>query len=951
MTNNKNTEPWMQELWNLADKFQISDDVIPRDAVGLEQLNELKLEDLDAEAFELIKLISKLPNLKTLDLSFYGGEYLPDEIVELTSLEQLTISESPLERLPNRIHELKNLQVLNLCYTGIKSLPESISRLENLKSIDLSACDELQGFPDGFFQLTQLEELLLYSTELYSDEIGSLKKLKKLSLSGDLYEIPVWIFDLKELTELCLNEVALSEIPSEIGELTKLEYLDLGVNERITKLPESFGNLTNLKHLSLICCSLQSLPESFVNLTQLEKLELGPSDMNTLDRLSHGVTEFLTQLGDTVSGWEKKEPAEPWMQELWDWADKSKISEYDIPRDVEFLQNPYAITLDNLTAKKLSEFCNKFAQLKNLDFLHINLKGSLSNIPNGIGNFSNLKSLTIRGFGLTSLPKTIGNLENLTSLDISFSELTSLPETIGNLENLTDLNISGNQLTSLPETITNLKNLTDLNIGGNQLTPLPEAIGNLENLTSLTSLDISFSELTSLPETIGNLENLTDLNISHNQLTSLPETIGNLENLTDLNISDNQLTSLPETIGNLENLTDLNISGNQLTSLPESIGNLKKLTRLETWNNQLTSLPETITNLKNLTDLNISHNQLTSLPETIGNLENLTDLNISDNQLTSLPETIGNLENLTDLNISGNQLTSLPESIGNLKKLTRLKTWNNQLTSLPESIGNLENLTSLDISDNQLTSLPETIGNLENLTGLIISDNQLTSLPESIINLTELFYISLSGNELNNYSDKVKDFLIQLINNNALDDWQPQDFVKEQPTDNIIESYIHSVPNEVKETVNLDDFDLSELEQEIIDRLDQIIVNNIAHFREQGDFKVRPGYGYDKFYLDWVDGSYDMSLQSLIHYIMYEDGIYKKVLNKNQYARLLHIVNEQPESIFSADELIDENYSQLQYDFLDYFYYTSIKFVYDKLTSLDFDVSDAFSEYLGIDPY
>ncbi|MGP9601091.1 hypothetical protein ACT3R9_15685, partial [Psychrobacter sp. AOP42-A1-21] len=111
MTNNKNTEPWMQELWDLADKFQISDDVIPRDAVGLEQLNELKLEDLDAEAFELIKLISKLPNLKTLDLSFYGGEYLPDEIVELTSLEQLTISESPLERLPNRIHELKNLQV------------------------------------------------------------------------------------------------------------------------------------------------------------------------------------------------------------------------------------------------------------------------------------------------------------------------------------------------------------------------------------------------------------------------------------------------------------------------------------------------------------------------------------------------------------------------------------------------------------------------------------------------------------------------------------------------------------------------------------------------------------------------------------------------------------------------------------------------------------------------
>ena len=38
MTTNNNIEPWMQELWGLADKFQISDNVIPRDAVGLKQL-------------------------------------------------------------------------------------------------------------------------------------------------------------------------------------------------------------------------------------------------------------------------------------------------------------------------------------------------------------------------------------------------------------------------------------------------------------------------------------------------------------------------------------------------------------------------------------------------------------------------------------------------------------------------------------------------------------------------------------------------------------------------------------------------------------------------------------------------------------------------------------------------------------------------------------------------
>ena len=480
MTNNKNVEPWMQELWDWADKLQISNEVIPRETADLKQLTELKLENLDADAYELIQLISKLPNLKTLDLSGYGGESLPEEIVKITSLEQLILKYSSLEKLPNKIYELKNLSVLNLTENySLDSLPEGISRLECLKSMDLSGCYDIQSLPGDFFQLTQLEELQLYSTELYSDEIGSLKKLKKLSLSGDLYELPVWTFDLKELTELVLNEVALSEIPSEIGELTKLEYLDLGFNESVTELPDSFGNLTNLKHLLLTCCSLQSLPESFINLTQLEKLDLGPSDMNTLEYLSPEVSKFLTQLGDVVTGWE----------------------------------------------------------------------------PN--------------------------------------------------------------------------------------------------------------------------------------------------------------------------------------------------------------------------------------------------------------------------------------------------------------------------------------------------TDEQ---------------------------------------HNTKADDHQGE------------------VPDDIKDYIDLDDIDSNALIQQVIDTLDKIITDNINHFREEGDFKVRPGYGYDKFYLDWVDGSYGMSLQSLIHYIMYEDGIYKKILNKNQYARLIHVVNEQPESIFGADESIDENYSQLQYDFLDYFYYTPIKFVYDKLTSLGFDVSDAFCEYLGIDP-
>ena len=60
--------------------------------------------------------------------------------------------------------------------------------------------------------------------------------------------------------------------------------------------------------------------------------------------------------------------------------------------------------------------------------------------------------------------------------------------------------------------------------------------------------------------------------------------------------------------------------------------------------------------------------------------------------------------------------------------------------------------------------------------------------------------------------------------------------------------------------------------KEIIKRvkmiLNEIIESNKDYFREINSFKVRPGYGYD------------MSLQGLIRYIMYEEGIYKEIINE-----------------------------------------------------------------------
>ena len=123
-----------------------------------------------------------------------------------------------------------------------------------------------------------------------------------------------------------------------------------------------------------------------------------------------------------------------------------------------------------------------------------------------------------------------------------------------------------------------------------------------------------------------------------------------------------------------------------------------------------------------------------------------------------------------------------------------------------------------------------------------------------------------------------------------------------------------------------------------------IIDDSKERFKRDGVFKVRPGYGYDKFYLDSIDGSYDMSLQGLIHYIMYEEGIYKKFLNSKQYSELELVIEKQPEGIYSPNDE-DDNYEDVD-DTLAIIYSKSIRFVGKTLIELGFNVEETFEEYL-----
>jgi hypothetical protein len=128
--------------------------------------------------------------------------------------------------------------------------------------------------------------------------------------------------------------------------------------------------------------------------------------------------------------------------------------------------------------------------------------------------------------------------------------------------------------------------------------------------------------------------------------------------------------------------------------------------------------------------------------------------------------------------------------------------------------------------------------------------------------------------------------------------------------------------------------------------LDEVIDENIDDFDPDGSYKVRPEYGYGKFYLDSVEGSYDMSLQGLIHYIMHAEDIYEEFLNEAQLNAVQECIDEYPEAIYSVDT--SEGNGEEVEALLDEVYYKCICHVARRLKKAGLNV-DAFADYLGED--
>lgn len=134
----------------------------------------------------------------------------------------------------------------------------------------------------------------------------------------------------------------------------------------------------------------------------------------------------------------------------------------------------------------------------------------------------------------------------------------------------------------------------------------------------------------------------------------------------------------------------------------------------------------------------------------------------------------------------------------------------------------------------------------------------------------------------------------------------------------------------------------------IYQKLFDIIYDNFDSIQDMKNYRLRPGYGYNKFFINKVEGGYKYSLQSLIHYILFENLIYRDILNDDQFDQCMGVIKNQPYAIFYPGGDSDEDFAVTE--LLDYIYTRTIFRIAQYLILIGLDVRYDFRKYLKMYP-
>ena len=486
--------------------------------------------------------------------------------------------------------------------------------------------------------------------------------------------IPAELGNVTSLTSLNLGINDLSgPIPAELGNLTSLTSLNLGINDLSGPIPAELGNLANVRDLILRSNELtDTIPTELGNLANMERLYLWSNDLEGVIPQSflqlRRLTRFRFRYNDGLCA--------PGTTGFTDWLEG--MQEWE------------------------GSFCNQ-ADREELERLFETAGGSGWTRSDGWLETPALDEW--HGVAADSLGR-------VASLDLTRNGLAGgLPATLGNLHELTRLRIGANALSGrLPLSLAGLPLVEFVYAGTELCAPTDAAFRTwLNGIPSHEGTGVECARLSDreILEVLYEATGGPNWANSENWLTDAPlDSWRGVEvdvggRVVGLNIprNNNLRGTIPRELGGLVSLRRLSLAGNVLTgAIPVELGGLATLRQLDLADNALTG----------------------TVPAGFGSLANLRELDLADNALMGvIPVEFGSLANLRELNLSGNAVSGpLPSELARLVYLERLYlSWNDLTGPLPPEYGNMVRLQELRLSGNRAMSgtLPANLTRLQNL--------------------------------------------------------------------------------------------------------------------------------------------------------------------------------------------------------------------------------------------
>ncbi|WVZ83910.1 hypothetical protein U9M48_031005 [Paspalum notatum var. saurae] len=255
-------------------------------AISAPASRSLQVLDLNGCSVELLDSIGQLKQLRYLNAPRIQAIMVPKSITNLSNLVYLNLHKSRILQLPESFGEMGSLMHLDLSACFFLQLKFSVMNLERLVHLDLSNCHDIE--PKSLQSLSRLEHLNLSwyrSTGCLPRALGGLTELQYLNISHascfGLQEVLVNLTKLRylnlkaSLNDRLIVEAWVDNLLECVSSLSNLEYLNLGSNRELFTIPETIGNLRKLNTLDLSFCeNLQRLPASISAICSLKFLHI-----------------------------------------------------------------------------------------------------------------------------------------------------------------------------------------------------------------------------------------------------------------------------------------------------------------------------------------------------------------------------------------------------------------------------------------------------------------------------------------------------------------------------------------------------------------------------------------------------------------------------------------------------------------------------------------------------